>query len=438
MPPVDGYALSEKDLRLIREFLYVYNRQQRYVNAFGRGPDNKIDHEEMHTSELYIARSPVGGIPALQSMGSTGIGDIPGSALCMIFKTSQSADLTEDVTGYQQTVYNLSTSAIPGDTWLIIVRDKYGKWYALQTISSEQFDTITGPGWTAGLSNEDCLLLTITNAIGKCSTVPAQEILLISDDAITWEGLDNFVYSGGIGQVQFTRLANHSLPTLTIGPYTLIYDKSGIDSNGKSYIEYKGGTSLCSDIEGTGSGTGGARASCGSNTVTIRLTCDSCYPDVIETICCDNALLPTRMYLEFYDGTADAAELNGTIVTLDYYEPAAIDLWLSNCVVLPGGSASQRIAVSCARNAGPNPGGYIPSWSTVTEFQVLQDGSCNGNRPLMNCWQFWGNWTVPIDECEREPFSEETFTTAGGDRTLNPPNGSGKTGTIKLRVKRNL
>lgn len=298
MPPIAGYILSEDDVRILREFLYVYNRQQRYVNAFGRGPDNKIDNEEMHTSELYIARSPSLGIPALQSMGSTGIGDIPGSALCTVFKTSQSADLTEDVTGYQHTVYNLATTAIPGNSWVIIVRDKYGKWYALQSIAddAEAPDTVSGPGWTAGLSNEDCLLLTVSNAVGVCSTIPNQEILLISDDALTWEGLDNFIYSGGVGLVQFTRIDGHALPTLTIGPYTLIWDKSGIDVDGNYWIEYKGGTALCSDVEGTGSGTGGARGACGSNTFTVRLTCTECSSVTCEGGPCDGVALPAVIY----------------------------------------------------------------------------------------------------------------------------------------------
>lgn len=286
MPLPSGYVLSERDAKLIQQFLYTYSRQQRYVNAFGRPGDDKLDHEEMHTTEVYIARSGSGGIPALQSMGSTGIGDIPGSALCTVFKTSQSADLTQDVTGYQHTVYNLAETAVPPNTWLIIVRDKYGKWYALQTLTNDDasVEQTVGPGWTAGLSNEDCLLLTVSNKLGICSTVPNQSILLVSDDALTWEGLDDFVYSGGAGLVSFTRIDGHSLPTLTIGTETLIWDAAGIDVDGNYFIEFKGGTTLCSDVPGTGSGTGGARGNCGSNTFTVRLTCAACE----ITAACEN------------------------------------------------------------------------------------------------------------------------------------------------------
>lgn len=292
MPLPSGYVLSERDARLIQEFLYVFKRQQHYVNAFGRPGDDKIDHEEMHTTEVYIARSPVGGIPALQSMGSTGIGDIPGSALCTVFKTSQSADLTQDVTGYQHTVYNLATTVIPGDTWLIIVRDKYGKWYALQSMTSEEgAEETIGPGWTAGLSNEDCLLLSVRNKSGKCSTIPNQEILLISDDGLIWEGLDDFVFSGGAGVAQFTRPTSpaQSVPALALGPYNLLWDAAGIDADGNYWIEFKGGTSLCSDVPGTGSGTGGTRGNCGSNTFTIRLTCAACE---ITTACENDGTVP--------------------------------------------------------------------------------------------------------------------------------------------------
>lgn len=360
MPPIAGYILSEDDVRILREFLYVYNRQQRYVNAFGRGPDNKIDHEEMHTSELYIARSSSGGIPALQSFGSTGIGDIPGSALCTVFKTSQSADLTEDVTGYQHTVYNISTSAIPGDTWLIIVRDKYGKWYALQSISSGQFETLTGPGWTAGLSNEDCLLLTVSSAVGICSTIPAQEIILISDDAITWEGLDNFIYSGGVGAVQFTRIANHSLPTLTIGAYTLIWDAAGIDVDGNYWIEFKGGTALCSDIEGTGSGTGGARGACGTNTFTVRLTCSDCA--VLVEACCGDNPQDQILNVALSGGTGAGVVLNGA--TFQIVHPGGDNAWGNTNVTL-NGVANHFCTVGC-QTEGPNIGKFSFVVSTIT------------------------------------------------------------------------
>lgn len=133
MPKPDGFALSEKDIKFLQRLLYQYNHAQRYVNAFGRPPEDAFDHEEFHTTEFYIAKTPEGGIPALTVLSSIGEGDQPGSAVCQILRTnpSTSPESTERIIGVEEKVYNLSTEPIAGEEWIFITRDKYGKWYAL-------------------------------------------------------------------------------------------------------------------------------------------------------------------------------------------------------------------------------------------------------------------------------------------------------------------
>lgn len=429
MPEPDGYLLSQKDAKLFRELAYKFLRQQHYVNAFGRPPDNKIDNEEMHTSEIHIARSPEGGIPALEALSSDGIGHIPGKAVCTIFKTSQSADLTEDVTDFKETIYNLSTTAIPEETWLVVVKDKYGKHYGFPIPSvAGGGGTSVGPGWTAGLSNEDCLLLTVTEAVGKCATIPSQEILLISDVGIVWEGLDDFVYSGGVGAVQFTRLDNHSLPTLTIGPYTLIWNAAGIDDAGNYWIEYKGGTDLCSDVSGTGTGTGGARAGCGSNTFTVRLTCSDC--SYIEAVCCPDDLLPDRLYAEYYGGTLDFAILNGTVLELDYKGIhgaglASYHYWVSECLLLPGALQEVKYYARC-RLSGEG-------WDYIGPLQTeIGPNPCTSSSPF----EYWTTSATGYASVDCTPNGGPIYDQQM-DTVFPPSNHSGWTGTVNVRVTRN-
>lgn len=282
MPTPDGYVLSKKDLILLRQFLHKFKRLQHFTNPFGRPPDNTIDNEEMPSTDMYIARTPDTGIPGLTSAGSTGIGDTPGKATCTIFKIDGNTELTDDVTDYTQVIYNLNATPMDADAWILTMRDKYGSWYALQTIQPTGIVTTghaRGPGWTAGLSDEDCLELTVVSKTGKCLTIPDQTIILEAIDGITWNGLSLFTYSTGTGTVVFTRPDGSSLPTLKIDGQNLIYDSAGVDNDGNHYIEFSGGTRLCGDV----SGDSGHEA-CGGNTFNVRIVCIDC--PTVPVDCC--------------------------------------------------------------------------------------------------------------------------------------------------------
>lgn len=131
----DGYVLSEKDLRIVRELYRKFSKMQHYSNAFGRPPEDAFDHEEFHTTEVYAAHTPTGGIPGLTILASSGEGDLPGSADCTIFRMDErnTPGAMDSVAGYTLTVYNFSTEPVEGETWVIIARDKYGKWVVIGT-----------------------------------------------------------------------------------------------------------------------------------------------------------------------------------------------------------------------------------------------------------------------------------------------------------------
>jgi len=76
--------------------------------------------------EVYLAKpQDSGGIPGLAN------DDEPGSATCDIYKLDDSdPPALVAVTGLERTVYNLSQSDI-GQDWIVVVRTKFGKWFAL-------------------------------------------------------------------------------------------------------------------------------------------------------------------------------------------------------------------------------------------------------------------------------------------------------------------
>ena len=64
--------------------------------------------------ELYYARAPVGGIPAR-------VGIVLGSALCDIYERNNDDELVD--TGRNETVYNVSGTAVEASAWLIVATD---------------------------------------------------------------------------------------------------------------------------------------------------------------------------------------------------------------------------------------------------------------------------------------------------------------------------
>lgn len=86
--------------------------------------------EDHQAPETYIAIPQTGtGIPALEEVGTSGPGegDIPGSEVCDIYRVVGN-ELRP--VGLSKTVYNVSSSIISG-SWIPVVRDKFGKWFAV-------------------------------------------------------------------------------------------------------------------------------------------------------------------------------------------------------------------------------------------------------------------------------------------------------------------
>jgi len=88
-------------------------------------------------TDIYLAKTPDDGIPALSRGADTGTGDgdppVPGSAVCTIYKqiiptNSQQVEMVP--AGMTKLVYNLSLGSIRGQSWIEVKKTKYGLWFA--------------------------------------------------------------------------------------------------------------------------------------------------------------------------------------------------------------------------------------------------------------------------------------------------------------------
>lgn len=94
------------------------------------------------TTEILIALTPPGGIPALgEGTGTGGFTDLPGSALCDIYRVTEYGSgqyALSPVTGLQKRVLNVNEAPIGGSKYIIIGRTRQGFWVPMQSLGDEQ------------------------------------------------------------------------------------------------------------------------------------------------------------------------------------------------------------------------------------------------------------------------------------------------------------
>lgn len=129
------------------EEVYYLNRFDReklkalWADFTTRKPESKghTKSELPQAPDVYIARSPTGGVPALDQVGTgTSTDDSPGRADCFIYQLihppGTSADpYLQQVGQVAKTVYNIGNGAVEGSSWFLVIRDKFGRWIATNT-----------------------------------------------------------------------------------------------------------------------------------------------------------------------------------------------------------------------------------------------------------------------------------------------------------------
>jgi len=148
--------------------------------------------------------------------------------------------------------------------------------------------TTRGPGWTAGLTPDNCLKLTVVSASGRCDAIDTEQELLLRWNGSAWESTEEFVYRSGSGVVLFW-VAN-GMPHLSIGGTELVWDAAGVlaeapgsgsgsgsvGEGGRNYVDFAGGNTLCDPEDASGSGDDCLTADCEDNIFVVRIRCVPC------------------------------------------------------------------------------------------------------------------------------------------------------------------
>lgn len=113
------------------------------MDDWENGRENTSSRSEQGTpsaaSDVYMVRTPTGGIDGLDTAVGTGTSDpssdSPGYADCAVWKiivpeTATDLPTMMPIDGLSLTVYNFSTTAIPANEWIKVSKDKSGRWIA--------------------------------------------------------------------------------------------------------------------------------------------------------------------------------------------------------------------------------------------------------------------------------------------------------------------
>jgi len=101
--PGDPLNISARDWNEVRKLV-----------PKGRGGSTGAGGRNPWFPEIYYAKAPSGGIPAR-------VGNELGSALCDLYERDDDDELID--TGRNETVYNISGTAVEGNAWIVIATE---------------------------------------------------------------------------------------------------------------------------------------------------------------------------------------------------------------------------------------------------------------------------------------------------------------------------
>ncbi len=120
-------SLSEEDAEVLRKIIRDIKQHPRPQSRY------REEREIGQSPEVYVARTPAGGIAAITEAPGTGTGDFDhaGYAECNVYKVVSDGVLRElrQVDGLTRIVHNLSNDAVPGNSYVVIEKDKFGTWW---------------------------------------------------------------------------------------------------------------------------------------------------------------------------------------------------------------------------------------------------------------------------------------------------------------------
>lgn len=179
------FYLTERDAVILRAMIDDWKRRPR------RQVNREVVEPHQYAPEVYVAKAEM-GIPGMVEESGTGTGSefgTPGSAECQLFRLDWFGDL-EKMSFQTKLVHNLG-DAVPPGSWLIVLRDKLGTWWAQGIVAT---DAGTGTGTsddelTGGEAACDLVKLKLTDCI--IAIGPHNSVLLRPTGTGTWSSAVN-------------------------------------------------------------------------------------------------------------------------------------------------------------------------------------------------------------------------------------------------------
>lgn len=136
----DGYILNDRDRELLKELRRELERKRQNPAA---PPSDEL--VEAGASEVYVAKTPVDGIPAMTATNPPE----PGSAVCDVYSLlEEDTYVLRPIEGLDKIILNIAADDIPGDTWVQVNKTKSGYWLAIKgATDSSQIGNCDSCGW---------------------------------------------------------------------------------------------------------------------------------------------------------------------------------------------------------------------------------------------------------------------------------------------------
>jgi len=254
-----AYLLSERDRDDLAEMLAEWRGQSENSS---RRPH--VPRQRRTSADVYLAKVPPSGIPALSQSGTTGTGtdnpldDVPGYAECEVFaldKFNPTAPSFGRVGQLTQWVYNLSPRAIEANEtpWVTIHKDKFGEWFVAGTppsAATEFEEIVRTVDVVTNVNSRECGLTIQKTPFTFTFLLPVGSSVSVSAGGSTGTGTGN---DGNDTLIDYpVRLID--IPTSANFVFDAATCTGSINFVTTPFCVMTGGLECCPDYTGTGTG----------------------------------------------------------------------------------------------------------------------------------------------------------------------------------------
>lgn len=179
----DAYFITPADREVLKQMAAWWRRR-----GNPRGGNYVPDEEASQAPEVYVAYVPTAGIAALSAgdyTTGTGTGtrladDVPPSTVCDIYQVVRGDTVSLAPIARSEPIYNVYNTAVAGDQWVLVVREKFGSWQVIPPPSGGEEDCVSAvidqTGAVGTWDGSDVISLPLEDTVGVINVVAIEYI----------------------------------------------------------------------------------------------------------------------------------------------------------------------------------------------------------------------------------------------------------------------